>query len=485
MKIFLIILILQFLFASYQSGKIYCGLFGWVGNHPSAFNKHIFTILGMFNQDRGGDSSGIYTKKQGFYGTAGKSKFLDFLKEVRPLSVGQDKVILGHTRKASIGTASPENAQPIILKYNDQVLPSIVLTHNGTLVNHDELAKKYGIRTKELNTDSQVLASIIGSADPENRFKVLEEYYGTAALAMHFPETKETFLFKGESSYSSRAAYDSEERPLFYYAESKNSLYYSSMKEPLELIATDKTKIKPVPPNIVFLVKDGNLIEHTKIIRDAAAQRIDTSVTYAYSNWDHGYNVTVPERNMGGPPLGSSTTNFGTPKCLNQVDTPRESWEMHANKLYYNRGRYFLSGALANGIYTINSEGYVRDHNDITALEVGFVDGIMLEDSDDLIRVRAIINKSKAGLFNPDVMVEVLQYSTFPLVSGVTHNLNSDNNAYTLAYDKESTKLFGGFMRPYFSKYNIRCLNGKVDSVIKTPVMKLYHYKDISNKVIY
>lgn len=45
-----------------------CGIFGYAGKNPKTFNKAKFDILGLYNNSRGGDSCGVTTDGEIYYG---------------------------------------------------------------------------------------------------------------------------------------------------------------------------------------------------------------------------------------------------------------------------------------------------------------------------------------------------------------------------------------------------------------------------------
>ena len=74
-------------------------------------------FLGIFNDIRGGDSVGILAGSQVEYGIAEQKFFANFYKTSKILqNLKLSPYILGHTRKASVGAVSLENAQPIVIQ---------------------------------------------------------------------------------------------------------------------------------------------------------------------------------------------------------------------------------------------------------------------------------------------------------------------------------------------------------------------------------
>lgn len=96
--------------------------------------RHALTLLAVFNDDRGGDSFGMYVprddlmhKETGLAATAPGWVFARMA--AAPGS-------LGHTRKATTGKVLPENSHPFDVG-------DIVGAHNGIVGNHHELNQQY------------------------------------------------------------------------------------------------------------------------------------------------------------------------------------------------------------------------------------------------------------------------------------------------------------------------------------------------------
>lgn len=106
------------------------------------------------------------------------------------------------------------------------------------------LLNKFNVKTEETRTkiDSEILLEILYNS---KNFKVLSEYNGTAALVfINLNEPDCVWVWKGASrSYTHANADVTEERPLFYYQETPNSLYISSIEDSLLTIGGKKMKM--------------------------------------------------------------------------------------------------------------------------------------------------------------------------------------------------------------------------------------------------
>ncbi len=295
-----------------------CGLFGYIsGEKNHTFNWDKFNYLGRDNDERGGDSIGrmvgedvvkfINSKKA-------KTTYEDFV--INHKNSSPANIALGHTRKASVGGISQNTAQPIVLD-----LPTgegrFIMVHNGTIHNWRELAAKYKIETTG-KSDSMVLAEIIMN----NGYGVLTEYNGAAAIMIRDDRHPNTlFVFKGESKNYQRVA--SEERPLYYYQETEDSMYLSSKEEGLYFIGGDVDTVFDFEPNILYEIFEGRIIDTTKYDRVNMSQSIVTETNYA-KNTTH-YNVSGFVGNAVGRTINQRFHEYGQQSYLDLRGAHRAS----------------------------------------------------------------------------------------------------------------------------------------------------------------
>lgn len=292
-----------------------CGLFGFVGTNPiKYFSWDKFTILGLYNDSRGGDACGRVCGNIVEHGTGKLDTYLEFVAEnLNPKGIELPNTILGHCRKASSGGLNVAYAQPIVLRRKDLNMKSIRDTHfkkairdldgetlifsgihNGTIENYKELAPKYGIPVEDHN-DSKVLLSALFYGN----FDVLTLYRGTAAVMWHNHITNKTYVFKGASRSTAYVKTESEERPLYFYRAANSNIYISSMEESLSAIGATETTLFNLAPNIVTVFKNGKKIMQMNIDRSKTHQSkydpIDTPPAKNYSSY-YGKNNKYKHR---------------------------------------------------------------------------------------------------------------------------------------------------------------------------------------------
>lgn len=234
-----------------------CGLFGIINKRPKRFDKRAFYTLGINNDSRGGDACGVFIDGKLEYGVSDKKLFVDYFRSSEMLkNIDKCRVAIGHCRKASIGGVGSDLAQPCVIKdENDNIV--FVVTHNGTIRNYAELAKKY-IPEIDINgmSDSQVMTNIFYYKG----YDVLLDYQGTGAfvIADYREQYPRVFFYRGESKQYKYSVNVSEERPL-YLIQTSSSMIYSSIPTYLLSLFPD-VKLQCLVPNVLAEYTDEGLI---------------------------------------------------------------------------------------------------------------------------------------------------------------------------------------------------------------------------------
>lgn len=396
-----------------------CGIFGWAGKETSDFNRDKFDKLGMYNVTRGRDSCGftIDGLKYSGYGAFEKEYTEYILKYGNSQKPTKIPLVLGHTRQASPGIAvTEENIHPFAFGVNKKVtiedkLPyHFLFAHNGTLKNHKELAKKYNVPSAKLinnvskdKSDSNILGEIIYKT---KSFNVLGEYIGTAACAFIDTVTNTLYLFRGESrEYPYSYSKDVEERPMFYYIENENSVYFSSIKNTLFAIGGDNHNVFELDANTVYAISDGDIKNAKKTIvnRSEVSQResiiSNTHDNVERFNYGQGANhlntafnkSTISHFSLNNSSVLKYTRKYGSSASVGPINSPVSVEESKGlisfrNGVFYRNSSEVYSGIALN----VKNFGLVNIFNFLTLQDVMDIENIskeeLLERCNDIIR---------------------------------------------------------------------------------------------------
>ena len=166
-----------------------CGIVGYVGKNEAQG----FLLSGLKRLEyRGYDSAGMVTLAED--GTAtlirAKGKIAN-LEEKLAKNRRMDKIGIGHTRWATHGEPSEENAHP-------HQAGDIFVVHNGIIENYKELKKTLTEHEFKSETDSEVLAALINSFYKNGKYplvnavvqalKLVQGTYGIAVVSRKNPD---------------------------------------------------------------------------------------------------------------------------------------------------------------------------------------------------------------------------------------------------------------------------------------------------------
>lgn len=166
-----------------------CGIVGYVGEKQAQG----FLISGLKRLEyRGYDSAGIVTLDSDGKATLlrAKGKIVN-LEEKLANNKREDKIGIGHTRWATHGEPSEENAHP-------HQAGNIYLVHNGIIENYKELRETLKDHEFKSETDTEVLAALINSFYKDGEYplvnavvqalKLVQGTYGIAVVSRKNPD---------------------------------------------------------------------------------------------------------------------------------------------------------------------------------------------------------------------------------------------------------------------------------------------------------
>jgi len=363
-----------------------CGIFAWSGNSNDKFTKAKFDILGIYNDSRGGDGCGISKNSEIIKNIKKDKYFKNFLINKNYNNDLENNYIIGHTRNSSKGLKNEENTHPFGFGEDKNKGYEFIGVHNGTLYNENDIAKKY--KCNKFKNDSSILLEAIFNS---KSFKPLSEYLGAAATV--FTNTNEPntiYAFRGESKKYKNDKNTEKERPLYYYQESKNSLYISSMEESLIAITENEKDIEKIFEfkfNTVYKIKDGNVekAETFKISRQKMTQRIQYSNHSNYNNevpnhWkenkisDNVDKITNNYKNRRSRRLKNSSND--TSNVFKIKDEVISNKDRKRNKIVFENFLYRRNGHVTNGIfiYTKEEKFIYLEEDLVDAYQVFFTD---------------------------------------------------------------------------------------------------------------
>lgn len=456
-------LLLDYITGNNPMVSLQCGIWGFFGANSKKLSWDKFNILGTFNDPRGGDASGIvYGDNYSHNNKLGKL-FINHSGNLKFPKLDGSTCAFGHTRKASFGkNMGIEYTQPLVNFKDDHI--THMFSHNGTLHNQEDLIREFELEETFLYPDENNQFNehpvndswVLLKAMIDRKFDILEKYIGGAAFSYYDKGNDSLYLWSGSSKHSENSNIDTEERPL-YVAEGKDHIWFSSLKQPLDIIDTDdKLRIFSLLKNTLYVYKDGKLSSKTQYDRSKSYQ----TETYKYPSNKSSYSKSWPS--------GSKKNNLSLPMpqfCTSIIDTEKVESNEYDFMPSFARGRFWYKKQLLNGVKHISCFGEIKDSPITTGRDFEkttifyFFEGLMIGNHSDYRAIcKAFSKKYKfSGAYAEDCKIAA-KYSLYPV------NVFGKDECFYL--DNGEVIDFNGYYRPMFSKMEYIFSNNKCDQII-------------------
>lgn len=450
-----IVILILFIFIVYHifgnsEYSLACGIFAWVGKDVKFFRRDFFNILGMYNDSRGGDSCGIYYDNYWVKGIGDQAKYEKLVPKYdlhNTLKLKEYPVVIGHTRKTSVGSTTLDNAQPVVLEDVDDNL-LYVQAHNGTISNYYAIAKKHKVELLPRESDSIAMARLI----EEVGFDVLGEYEGSGAFVMYFKkEPTVLYAFHGRSKLTEYATVTSDERPLAYLTYPGKGTYISSDIAHLGNIASKGNTPVEFKYNVLYKLEGDTVTE---------VREIDRSKVFPVV-------VTKPANR-------ASSYDLVKKSLLSYIGE-------HANGgIRFNKGLYQTHDrAGAHGVYIVDSWGYI-----VKGLKIGssrhyelcFIHGLLMKDRESYETMMSYLESKNILTFDKfhaketfqsqELIIKLKNACLFPFSRYQEDGTSVGSFRPMCMPDptrpQTSSYYYDGLFRPLFSRYEFRLWNGDV-----------------------
>lgn len=432
-----------------------CGIFAFFDNSAIGFVEgDMKTINGLYNLTslRGRDSTSmiglnkntpqtnVIHKVMGgpenlFKGKNGK--------KLRSLVTTKFHGIIGHGRKATVGSINIQNAHPFVWK-------NIALVHNGTYIKAskkelDELADKNGVDISGTTTDSEVLTRLIAEIGPE---KTLSHCHGAYALIWH--DISDGYVYFCRNS----------QRPLsFLSGNNSGPIVIASEQATLKWVkdySNISGNIEQVIVNTLYRinVKKPQNIEKVGKIPFVTSSYGATNGWNGYNNgfpsydgqYENDYiNDTIDEEKSGGVfnIKGVNNKNESVYEKVNRLCLP-------GNKIFFRISEEGM------GFNTLNTSNPDHDYSSCINGDSPLYDNVQIRSFGSGKLTESIKKKHKAGVLYKGEIERVIECKTFMTRTGknyyariivkmdtieqVPENENQQYNYIVLANNKSVTE---------------------------------------------
>jgi len=199
-----------------------CGIFGGIKNVKSDTLK----ILGICNEDRGTDSTGLFDS-DGWIKDALSFRYFLLADKTYMINTFQNYLV-GHTRFGTTGAKTSKNAHPF-------TFGNITGVHNGVISNFEALKKEY--KVPELECDSEIIFYLLDKKGTDG----LKELDGYFAIVWKDERKQDKLFFFNHNG-------------ILAYTREKDSLYFCSDSSDLLIALGIDTKFSTFEQDTLYTI---------------------------------------------------------------------------------------------------------------------------------------------------------------------------------------------------------------------------------------
>lgn len=367
-----------------------CGIFCYVGDRPADPEK--LKILALYNITRGDHATGICIDNQIIKELSNAREFLANNYDL--FSLINDELsnfaVLGHCRQATAMYAKDnvKFAHPhAMFKNPTDDTPSFFGVHNGTITNCYDLCDKHDLNyNSNSNSDSMIFFSILSSTWGDKKLEILREYEGSATVVFYPANSKNTLYVHRDKA-----------RELYYWQESENSCYISSIKLSLLAIGAQEKEIVEFEAGMLFKFYNGHITK----------------------KWDFTekkpYEKPRPVKHYSPKHTSSQTFKQNQPKEELEGKTDGFIWKDH--RIYYNG--HLFTGIMYIDKHTKKPERFIVSQTKTSFDSYYCIMGVVIKDETSYKKLYtecSVLNEFKHELFKKIMIHDLQPYILYPIL---------------------------------------------------------------------